>query len=148
MNLDSSFQTLTFVRAHPVVYVIGIEQEGKFYPLYVGETGHVYCRYADYIRAQFAAETDFKVGEAIRYLIERGHKVLVQYKHASEKKTDRKAEEDNLKKAYIAQGFSLLEGLPGYSYRAINREERKEFEERKRREIREYVDRTLLATIE
>ena len=67
-----NFETLEFRTKHPSVYVVGFKSTDTFTPFYVGETGNLTCRCADYIRAQFKAPTDFRVGAAIKCLEARG----------------------------------------------------------------------------
>jgi hypothetical protein len=53
------FETLEFRSKHPAVYVVGFKNADTFTPFYVGETGNLTCRCADYVRSQFKAQRIF-----------------------------------------------------------------------------------------
>jgi hypothetical protein len=64
MKLEG-FNTIDFGTSREgVVYVFFVATETEEIPFYVGETDRFQGRMDDYVRAQFAAPTDFKVGEA------------------------------------------------------------------------------------
>ncbi|MGD0970952.1 MAG: hypothetical protein ABSA04_06050 [Desulfobaccales bacterium] len=67
------FLTIEFPQNINVVYIIYLTNQGVHIPFYVGETGRFLVRVSDYMSANFKAQTDFKVGEAIRYIQEKGH---------------------------------------------------------------------------
>src|SRR5712692_6948896 len=63
------------------VYVICWVNSGQEFPFYVGQTRRPRDRMDDYREKQFAASTDFRVGEAIFYLQkEKNFRIVVKYK--------------------------------------------------------------------
>ena len=139
MKLDARFQTESFDLELPVVYILGFERDNEFVPVYVGESGHRICRYADYVRAQFGAPTDFTVGEAVRCLIESGLTVLLKYRETPTDKMRRKGEERELMDTLKGQGFKLLNDLPSFSRLTAD-------EEVEQQRIRRFVHDTYLAS--
>ncbi len=132
MSLDASFQEFLFPTDCSIVYVIGFKSGEQFIPIYVGESDRHLGRIGDYCSAQFTAQTDFKVGRAAKYLLERGVRVLVKYRNSK----DRKKDEAHLKQEFKAQGFKLLNDLLGYRYKTASEEE-----ELKR--VRDFIDGVL-----
>lgn len=61
--------------------------------------------------ANFSASTDFKVGEAVKYLRQRGLRVVVKFKES----LDRKGEEKRILQ-HLRGTFRLLNDLKGYRY--------------------------------
>jgi len=113
----SDFVEMEFPQHKEIVYVLFFANEENDYeaPFYVGESSRGIGRFGDYISANFSASTDFKVGETVRYLRERGFKVRIKYKECE----DRKAEERKI--INILQKKSLLlNELEGYNYTTSN----------------------------
>jgi hypothetical protein len=54
------------------VYVFVVEMGNLFFPLYVGQTNRLFGRFGDYQYASFQAPTDFRVGEACKFLRSQG----------------------------------------------------------------------------
>lgn len=107
-----------------VVYIIYFRRDSKDIYFYVGETSrYIGGRLGDYVRANFNAATDFKVGEAIRYLRGLGLYVGVRYFAT----LNRKEVEASLENELKSKGYKLLNDLKGYRY-----EESTEKHERKR----------------
>lgn len=120
INLLEGYQTIPFPREGSAIYVIGIQYPARFVPVDVGESSRFIGRVGDYISAQFTASTDFKVGTAIRHVLERGCDVVIKYQTFDGRETARRAEEARLIKAFKAQGFDLLNDLKGYDYRTAD----------------------------
>jgi hypothetical protein len=112
-------------RSH-VVYVLFYifnDEEGER-PFYVGETNRFEARMFDYVIATFGSSTDFKVGEAVRYLVENGARVTIGYDECASRAVARAMESDFIKRLH-GEGFGLVNDLEGYDYRtAINADER------------------------
>jgi hypothetical protein len=71
----------------------------------------------DYCTAQFDACTDFRVGEAIRYLREKkGCRISLRYKASG---NPRKDEYDLIRELHVS-GPRLLNGLVAYDYRTTD----------------------------
>ena len=87
---------------------------------YVGETGRLCDRVWDHIQAYFAAATDYKVGEGIRYLREKGYHVKFWYRASHETGKVRRADERKLVSAFGGRS-ALLNGIKGYDYKTANR---------------------------
>ena len=105
------------------VYVICWKAEGRDVPFYVGQTERLKGRMCDYQSAQFAACTDFRVGEAIRYLKhEHGFRIVVLYK----KSEDPRHDEYTLIRDLQLAGLRLLNSLPSYDYRRADKEEERQ----------------------
>jgi hypothetical protein len=72
---------------------------------------------SDYLRASFGAATDFKVGEAVRYLAQNGIRVRVGCQEHPDRRCAR-AKESELIERLNSEGIPLLNNLDGYNYRA------------------------------
>jgi len=63
------------------VYGLFWVANGSEAPFYVGQTHRLSERVGDYCTADFAASTDFRVGEAIRYLRDiKKYRIILKYK--------------------------------------------------------------------
>ena len=104
------------------VYVFFWVRGGIEVPFYVGETDRLFGRMNDYRLANFAACTDFCVGEAVKYLTTiKNCKVVVKYRAS----TDRNKEEKAIIRRLLVSGIRLLNCLPRYDYKNdIETEER------------------------
>ena len=114
------FTSITFPRDEEVVYVLCFKRPGSSeeIPFYVGESGRGTRRLSDYVTAQFAAPTDFKVGVVVKALQDAGAEVLVKYKVSA----NRKAEEAQLIQA-AASAHPLLNHEASFNYTADDRNE-------------------------
>jgi len=107
-----------------VVYVFffrrpGVEKETIFY---VGQTHRFLGRMEDYRRAAFAASTDFKVGETIRYLREyRKCTITVKYMQGENPEQHEIAIIHRLRQPPNA--IPLLNDLNGYNYQEADVDE-------------------------
>jgi len=119
MNFDG-FSSITFPRDEEVVYVLCFKRPGSLeeIPFYVGESGRGTRRLNDYITAQFAAPTDFKVGVVVRTLQRAGAEVIVKLKRSE----DRKTEEAKLIREAAAH-YPLLNHEAGFNYKSDDRAE-------------------------
>jgi len=108
-------------RTPNIVYIIGFEHTGRFVPIYVGESERGIARIGEYITANFKSPTDFNVGEAARYLQQRGYKVQVKFK---EVQNPRKEEQRITQK--------LQELLPNWRKMGYDYQKAKEDEQRRR----------------
>lgn len=118
------FNVLDFPENIKVVYVIFFVKDNKEVPFYVGETGRFLGRISDYISANPKASTDFKVGEAIKYLQEKGYKIIIKYKPS-----ENRGEEQNELIRYLQdQGHRLLNDLSvkNYTDKGFNETEERE----------------------
>jgi len=128
------FITLEFPQNISAVYVIFFVKNNKEVPFYVGETGRFLGRVSDYLSAKPTASTDFKVGEAIKHLKEKGYKIIIKYKPSK----DRKREQNEIIKAFQNSGHSLLNELKVKKYTD------KDFNENEERErIKRFIDNIL-----
>ena len=124
MNFDG-FSVVEFSTAVPpanpdasgFVYVVScVKGELEEIPFYVGQTTQIWGRLNDYYWAMFDASTDFRVGEAIRYLSAKGYRVLVKYKSSA----DRRKEESEIIRDLRSLRRTLLNDLRGYNYQKAN----------------------------
>ena len=79
MTIDfSTFAEMEFPQHRDIVYVfLYVPDEGaEPVPFYVGESSRHVGRFGDYMSANFTASTDFKVGEAVKYLQKSRFRVL------------------------------------------------------------------------
>ena len=105
-----------------VVYVLFWELGEERKPFYVGRTTRFLGRMEDYDSAEFSAQTDFKVGEAIKFLKEiMGLSVVV----GSRRSDNVKADEQALINSLHAAGVPLLNTLRGYRYKTADAEEQR-----------------------
>lgn len=118
----SDFTEIEFPIDSDIIYVLLYVKGEERVPFYVGQSQRNIGRFGDYVRAGFKASTDFKVGEAVKYLKANGYKVIINYKNAR----DRLLEEKRLIETLTMNGHRLLNELSGYDYRiADENEERK-----------------------
>ena len=101
----------------------------KHVPFYVGQTQAIWGRLNDYYWADFQAPTDFRVGEAVKYLHAKGFRITVKYKISD----DRQKEERSIIREFRAQGVRLLNDRRGYDYRTSKKD-------RERSKIQGYID--------
>jgi len=102
------------------VYVLCWKSGGTEVPFYVGETNRLRGRMGDYQSAQFAACTDFRVGEAIRYLRDRrGLRIVLRYRET----VDPRKDESALIRDLQLSGLRLLNSLPSYNYQEADKDE-------------------------
>lgn len=100
------------------VYVLCCVYGGKEVPFYVGQTQSIWGRLNDYHWADFQASTDFRVGEAVRYLRSQSIPVIAKYKFSE----GREAEEARTILQLRSEGAKLLNVRPGYNYRTAQPE--------------------------
>jgi hypothetical protein len=115
----SDFSGLLSLCGVGVVYVFFwiSEEDGTPVPFYVGETNVLPARLGDYCRAAFAASTDFKVGEAAKYLSAVKHRrIVLKYKRSADEKAQRCEEEDAIASQMRTEGVRLLNDFRGYKY--------------------------------
>jgi hypothetical protein len=95
------------------VYVFFWVGDGVEHPFYVGQTQRFSGRMDDYRLANFKACTDFRVGEAVKYLedINKYH-IIVKYRAS----TDPGKEEHEIIRELLLEGVRLLNCLPSYDY--------------------------------
>lgn len=115
----SDFMEIDFPRHKEIVYVLYFTDPDRSFdiPFYVGETSRGVGRFGDYLSAKFSAPTDFKVGEAVRYLTDRGFTVKIRYKESPERKMEERAAIDELQKV-----TRLLNELQGFNYTTADEE--------------------------
>jgi len=92
-------------------------------PIYVGQTNGLAKRMEDYEQANFAASTDFRVGEAAKYLRNtRMCRVVVKYKPSKDPPKD----EREIIRTLVLEGARLLNCLPSYDYHQADEESERE----------------------
>ena len=69
------FIDVMFPQYKKIVYILYFKDKNTNIeiPFYIGESSRGIGRFYDYLMAQFAASTDFKVGEAIRHFQGQGN---------------------------------------------------------------------------
>lgn len=125
MNIDfSNFRDIEFP-TKGIVYILYFEKGGTKTYFYVGESGRHVGRIGDYISANFKAATDFKVGEAVKYLLGKKLSVRVLYEEINATKRQRKQKEKSITDQLRKGGYTLLNDLKDYRYaKAIKDAER------------------------
>lgn len=118
--LEEDFEIIPFPADREIVYVLRFKQPGTtvMIPFYVGESRRGTRRIGDYVSAQFAAATDFKVGVAVKALLTAGCEVFVSYQPS----INRRKDEAELIKRYTNQGHKLLNAEASYDYRLANQQ--------------------------
>lgn len=82
------------------------------------------ARMQDYCQASFKASTDFKVGEAIKYLQQKNYDIVVKSKQAAGvSKIHRTKEEREIIRKLHLEGLQLLNDFRGYDYRTASEDE-------------------------
>ncbi len=115
------------------VYVLFVVSQSQEVPFYVGRTKRLWGRLDDYYWAMFSASTDFRVGEAVRYLNTKGCRVILKYKPSADPKTEELGIIKDLSKS-----SPLLNSVPGFDWKKAN-----ESEERER--IQDFINGVLLS---
>jgi hypothetical protein len=129
--LFENYKVIDFPTTPNIVYVLFFEMNGTEIYFYVGQTSRHIGRFGDYVSRQFTAPTDFRVGEAIKYLQEKKLTVRVKYREC----LDSKYEEDDLIRQ-LSQKFKLLNHLPAYNYQ-------KSTPDVERRKVCKFIDEVL-----
>jgi len=94
------------------VYVIFYIRDGKEMPMYVGQSARFHERMGDYQGRAFNACTDFRVGQAIKFLIEDlKYEIVVRHKQVDDRF---KKEKDLIEE--LGKQYPLLNRLPAYDY--------------------------------
>jgi len=119
MELFDDFRDIEFPRNPYIVYIIYIVKDAEEIPIYVGESIRNIGRFGDYVSANFTAPTDFKVGEAVKYILNCRYNVRIKYKETLDRKNKEREILSDLRRRY-----SLLNDLPGYDPKTAD--ERKE----------------------
>jgi hypothetical protein len=124
---------MEFPRHGHIVYILCyIRTEGSEpIPFYVGESSRHVGRFGDYISGKFSASTDFKVGEAVKYLRDNVYRVVIRFDEVDNRKVEEKRILQNLRGT-----FRLLNDLKGYDYNKSN-------ERDERQNIQQFVDQIL-----
>jgi hypothetical protein len=125
------YTTMPFPEKGDIIYLIGIVHNEKFIPFYIGQTSRNIGRFGDYVSAKFSASTDFKVGEAIKYLRTLGYKILIKYKESEDRRNEEKGVINEFKQKN--KTYPLLNEIDGYGY--TNADENSE-----RLKIRKFID--------
>jgi hypothetical protein len=76
----SNYHSFPLPEIIDIVYIIGVKTESDFHPFYVGQSSRHVGRFGDYLKPNFSAATDFKVGQAIEFLTNNGFKVEFKYR--------------------------------------------------------------------
>lgn len=130
MNWED-FKTVEFeprnADAPGFVYVVCYLSGGQPVPFYVGQTRRLNGRLDDYYWAMFSASTDFRVGEAIRYLASKGYRVVFKYTQTATPLKDESAMLTELR-----QRYHLLNDVPGFDWGTAD-------EQVERRQVQEFV---------
>ncbi len=123
-----NFFTIDFPENHSAVYIICFMKQNKEIPFYVGQTDRLWGRMRDYKIANFKAQTDFKVGIAIKYLQQKGYNIVIKYKTTlvNQRIYEEKIFIEDLK----GNGIKLLNELSGYNYKTADKTREKEKIER------------------
>src|SRR5437879_1381490 len=112
----NDFVTVNFAPGSDVgfVYVCFYVDGTNETPFYVGETQSIWGRANDYFWADFKATTDFRVGEAAKYLAAKGYQICIKYKASLElkAKSERLKEEKRICGDLRNEGHSLLNDCP------------------------------------
>ena len=114
----SAFETISFPADEDIVYVLCFQFHGiaTATPFYVGESARGTRRLNDYITAQFAAPTDFKVGVVVRALQAAGAEVLIKFKRSTRRK-----EEEAVLIRDLSLTHQLLNREPSFNYKTADR---------------------------
>ena len=116
-NLFDDFQSFEFPTKTSAVYALGIESKNQFVPFYIGETTDLDRRISEYLNPNFDAPTDFRVGEAIKYLKARGYVVIFKFKLSDNPEEEEKAYTERTEKEITDK---LLRG--SYDYKTSDPE--------------------------
>jgi len=135
MRLDfSQFQEIEFPAYPNIVYVLCYirAEDTEAIPFYVGESSRHIGRLGDYVSAKFSAVTDYKVGEAVKYLQEKNIRVVIRFRKSDARKKEEK---------YIHQ--LLSDALPSNLLNNIHFRHDGSDANSERIAIRKFIDRIL-----
>ena len=110
----------------PAMYIFYLIKGEKEVPFYVGQTKNLKRRMGEYLVSSWATTPDFIVGEATKYLQEKGYQVVVKFQDLSEEESERRLKEEKKIKELKSRGQILLNrdaDKVGYDYRTADREE-------------------------
>ena len=118
MNFDD-FNSMDLAPANGFgfVYVLCWVNGHNEIPFYVGETQAIWGRMNDYHWAEFDASTDFRVGEAVKYLNTKKLRIVAKYRVSADRRAGRRKEEAAIIRRLKDEGRVLLNDCPGYNYR-------------------------------
>ena len=116
------FESFNFPLFSDIIYIVGIQGEVNFIPIYIGESTRYLGRMGDYISAQFNTPTDFKVGEAVKYIQSKGFPVGVKFKATKNRREDEIKYLNDIR----TLGFKLLNDLSSFDYRTSNSDAERE----------------------
>ena len=121
------------------VYILCWREHEREIPFYVGQTQAILGRMNDYHWGDFQASTDFRVGEAIKYLSMQNLRVVARYKQVAGERADWMKEEREIIATLEHEGWQLLNSMKGYKYStsspATERPKIEEFVEEIRRKV-------------
>jgi len=131
--LLENYRTIDFptTQNRNIVYALFFDVNGREICFYAGQSSRHIGRFGDYLSCQFTAPTDFRVGEAIKYLQEKRFVVRAKYREV----IDPEAQERELIRQ-LSQTFKLLNHLPAYDYRRSTAEVEKA-------KVRRFIDEVL-----
>jgi hypothetical protein len=109
--LLEDYNVIDFPTTPNIVYVLFFDMNGAEVYFYVGQTSRHIGRLGDYVSGKFTAATDFRVGEAIKYLQEKKLVIRVKYREVLNSKSE---ERDLIQQ--LSRKFKLLNHLPAYNY--------------------------------
>jgi hypothetical protein len=110
MDIKDGWSDIEFPEHRDIVYILYFVKDAERIPFYIGESSRNVGRFGDYVSANFTAATDFKVGEAIRYLRLHKFEVRITYNDTLQRKKDEEACLRELRGKH-----RLLNDLPGYN---------------------------------
>ena len=112
-----------FPHDQSIVYVLcfRLADASEEIPFYVGQSGRGLRRIADYITAQFAATTDFRVGVVVKALQDAGATISIKYKASARRRKD---ETSLILK--LRDNHALLNAEHSYDYRTADRKTQRE----------------------
>jgi len=118
----SDFKELEFPPTSDIVYILYFRRpdDNSEVPFYVGVSSRHIGRIGDYVSAKYSAQTDYKVGEAIKLMRSSGLYIGIKYKETMNRK---KEEREIINK--LGEDYLLLNVLKGYDYKKSNKEQDK-----------------------
>jgi len=128
---SKDYKDFEFPATPNIVYILYTEMKGSQIYFYVGQSSRNIGRIGDYVSAKFTAPTDFKVGEAIKYIRGKNLPIRVLYRE-----TQDPISEENKLIQKLRSNYTLLNDLRSYDYTKSN-------EAYEKKNVHDFMDKIL-----
>jgi hypothetical protein len=115
----------------PGLYVLVVTVNCLRFPIYVGQTGNIQHRFAEYCYSDWYAPTDFRVGSAVKYFSSLQASIELFFNEIpGDSASVRRRAEHKLIREFLLNGMPLLNSLSAYDYKTASRDDERKIVER------------------